>query len=131
MNRHHLLSLVLFCIGIGFLVMGMSTGEVETGIVLIFPFIMGSGIYALIGVLLIFAALILFTVGYMTRGIGEPPYPMDKEHFEQKETKIKGGGIVLIGPIPIVFGSTWKIVVFLMALALVLILVLVWFRFVI
>ena len=46
---------------------------------------------------------------------------------EEKNKKVKGGGIVLIGPIPIVFGTSWKIMLILMILAIVIIFLLLLF----
>ena len=47
----------------------------------------------------------------------------------QKKTEVKGGGVVLIGPIPIVFGSDakWASVAIVLAIILVLISLLVMF----
>ena len=45
----------------------------------------------------------------------------DSEH--QKKTSVKGGGVVLIGPIPIIFGSNWKIAIVMIILAIILIIV--------
>lgn len=47
MNRRHLLPLVFFISGIVFFSLGILTKEMEIGVVLIFPFMVGSGIYAL------------------------------------------------------------------------------------
>ncbi|RLF92053.1 hypothetical protein DRN50_09415 [Thermococci archaeon] len=45
----------------------------------------------------------------------------------EKKTSFKGGGVILIGPIPIVFGSNWKIVVFLMIIAILLMILFTYF----
>ena len=127
MNRYHLVSLVLFILGIGFLIYGVFAGEVEAGFILVFPFFMGSGIYAIIGVVLIFSAMILFMFGFMRLHMDDMPFPQDEEYPEQKEKIVKGGGVVLIGPIPIVFGSNWKIAVTMMILAAIIMLFLVLF----
>lgn len=36
----------------------------------------------------------------------------------QKYTEIKGGGVIMIGPIPIIFGSDYKYAVFAVILAI-------------
>jgi uncharacterized protein (TIGR00304 family) len=54
------------------------------------------------------------------------PFESDLEtddYIPKKKTSLKGGGVVLIGPIPIVFGSSWKIALILMIVAIILILV--------
>jgi uncharacterized protein (TIGR00304 family) len=43
------------------------------------------------------------------------------ETISREKTSVKGGGVVLIGPIPIVFGSNWKIALVLMIIAIILI----------
>jgi uncharacterized protein (TIGR00304 family) len=50
---------------------------------------------------------------------------IDNEATSQfgKKTKIKGGGVVMIGPIPIVFGSDPRTALLLMAIALALMLI--------
>jgi len=47
---------------------------------------------------------------------------VDKPHMSKK-TSIKTGGVVFIGPIPIVFGSNWKIAAILMFLAIIMMVV--------
>jgi uncharacterized protein (TIGR00304 family) len=124
MNRYHLLSFICFISAIVLLAFGVLLGDVESGFVLIFPFVSGSGIYAFIGIILLFVAILLFMLGFVT-SIESPDIPFNREDegFSRKKTSVKGGGVVLIGPIPIVFGSSWKIAFILMVLALIIILV--------
>ena len=49
------------------------------------------------------------------------------EVYPKKKVSVKGGGVVFVGPIPIVFGSNWKIALVLMLIALGIILVMVFF----
>lgn len=118
MNRHHLLSLVFFISGIVFFSLGILTKEMEIGVVLIFPFMVGSGIYALLGFISIFIAIILFMIGFSSN-FSSDDLNVRKKDINQtnKKTSVKGGGVILIGPIPIVFGTNWKITLMLMVLA--------------
>jgi len=123
MNKFHFLSLVCFIIGIVFFILGFLQGDVQTGIFVVFPFLVGSGIYAFAGVIFIFIAALFFIFGFSTR-IESDELSLDQENSQPiKKTSVKGGGVVLIGPIPIIFGSNWKIAVFLIILAIILILV--------
>ena len=123
MNKYHFLSFVCFIIGIAFFVLGFLQGDIQTGIFVVFPFIAGTGVYAFAGFIFIFIAVLLFIFGFSTR-IEPNDLKIDQENSQPtKNTFVKGGGVVLIGPIPIIFGSNWKIAVFLMILAIVLILV--------
>jgi len=123
MNKCHILSLFCFIIGIIFLALGFLQGDVEGGVFVVFPFIAGSGIFAFLGVILIIIAILLFMFGFAS-GIetDQPDYDY-KEQPPQKKTSVKGGGVVLIGPIPIVFGSNWKIALVLMIVAIIIIII--------
>jgi uncharacterized protein (TIGR00304 family) len=123
MNKFHFLSLLCFIAGISFFLLGFLHGDVESGFFIIFPFISGSGIYAAIGFILIFIAILAFMFGFTSSY--EPYESTDENHEDKprKKTSVKGGGVVLIGPIPIVFGSNWKIAAIMMIIAIILILV--------
>ena len=126
MNKYKILSLVCFILGVIFLSLGVLSGDVETGFVLIFPVLIGEGFYAFLGFIFIFLAVFLFMLGYRANiQIGLPPsYPHStEEKVESKKKTITGGGVVLIGPIPIIFGSNWKIAIVMMILAIILIII--------
>lgn len=42
-------------------------------------------------------------------------------HDEEKKVEVKGGGVVMIGPVPIIFGSDarWTVIAVLLAIALI------------
>jgi len=123
MNKYHFLSLVCFIIGIIFFILGFLQGDLQTGIFVFFPFITGSGIFAFAGFIFIFIATLLFIFGF-TINIESDEIKIDQKNSKPiQKTSVKGGGVVLIGPIPIIFGSNWKIAVFLIILAIILILV--------
>ena len=46
MNKYHLLTLVCFILGIVFFALGVLYGDVETGFIVVFPFLSGTGIFA-------------------------------------------------------------------------------------
>jgi len=127
MNKYHFLSLICFIISIILFILGFLHGELQTGIFLIFPFISGSGVYAFTGFILIFIAMLLFVFGFSTDyksyELSDESKINQKESQPTKKMSFKGGGVVLIGPIPIVFGSNWKIAMLLMILTIILILI--------
>jgi len=123
MNKFHILSLICLIAGIVFFILGILSGEVETGVFVVFPFISGSGIYAFLGFIFIIIAILLFTFGF-AKYIRPDEFEIEHdEYHSHKKTSIKGGGVILIGPIPIVFGSNWKIALVLIIIAIILILV--------
>jgi len=121
MNRFQVLSLVCFILGIVFFIIGFLTGETKGGIFIVFPFIIGSGIFSLLGFIFIFIAIISFIFKFTTYIKSDKIKNENDELQPKKKTSIKGGGIVLIGPIPIIFGSNWKIVIVLLIIAIILI----------
>ncbi len=121
MNKFQVLSLVCFILGIVFFIIGFLTGETKGGIFIVFPFIIGSGIFSLLGFIFIFIAIISFIFKFTTYIKPDKIKNENDELQPKKKTSIKGGGIVLIGPIPIIFGSNWKIVIVLLIIAIILI----------
>ena len=122
MNKYYTLSFLCLIIGIIFFFIGIFAGDVEAGFVLIFPFLVGSGPYAVLGFLFMFIAIILFMFGFASTTRASIDLPFDEDTYDIKRKKsVKGGGVILIGPIPIVFGTSWKIAVLLMIAAIILI----------
>ena len=78
-----------------------------------------SGVYAFLGFISIFIAIILFMFGFASK-LPSSNLNCHKENVNQthKGTSAKSGGVILIGPIPIVFGSNWKIAVLMIVLAM-------------
>ena len=115
--------MMFFILGLVFFVLGVLSGEIKTGFIVVFPFLVGSGVYAFLGVFFVIIAILLFMFGLIRSKVAssEPPFDEDEKRDIQKEKSVKGGGVVLIGPVPIVFGSNWKIAVLMMVLAIIII----------
>lgn len=98
--------MALFAAAVVLLVASVATGEGEIGLFLIFPFIVAWGPMAVAGSVLLFLAIISFFVGFLRSG---EVVPRDADgHDPAAKTEKKFGGVVMIGPIPIVFGSDRK-----------------------
>ena len=115
MNKYHLLSLIFFIGAIICFALGILSGDVEAGFIVVIPFLAGSGIFAFLGFILFIISILFFMYGFAKK----VEYQIDKH--DEKKSSVKGGGIVLIGPIPIVFGSNWKIALSLMFIAIIII----------
>jgi len=123
MNKFHFLSLICLVLGIAFLFFGFLSGDVEAGIFFIIPYISGSGLFGFFGFICIIASIFIFLFG-LTNFIQNDIYATKDLNIKpRKKTSIKGGGVVLIGPIPIVFGSSWKIALISIILAIILIII--------
>jgi uncharacterized protein (TIGR00304 family) len=123
MNKIHSLSLLFFIVGSIVFAFGLARGEVEAGFVVVFPFLIGTGLYASVGFLCVFIAVLLFMFGFITRSTSTYQFDERDDSGFQKKPTVTGGGVVLIGPIPIIFSANWKIAVVLMLSTVILILV--------
>ena len=120
MNKYQIASFIVFILSIIFFILGIRAGDVEVGFFLIFPFLIGFGPYAIFGFFFAFLAIVLFMLGLATRKSGDAS--LDENAYDTHHKKsIKGGGVILVGPIPIVFGSSWKIAILMMILSVILI----------
>jgi uncharacterized protein (TIGR00304 family) len=121
MNRNLVLAAVLCAIGIMILGYSVSQGEGNAGVFVIFPVFYGSGLFAFLGVLCVMGAMILGFMGFAEQAATKQgPEPRSPQKAQGKpQRSVKGGGVVLIGPIPIVFGSDPKSAVVLVVLALI------------
>lgn len=131
MNRYHIVSAILFIAGISIILI---FGNTKGGIFFIFPFIIGTGAGAAIGMFLIFLAFLFFTLGIFESFRKEPDETYTYDIHGERETvdterfgerNVRGGGVVLIGPFPIVFGTDWDIAHTMLVIALILILIMI------
>lgn len=127
MNKYLTLALILAICGIALIGYSVVSGEGSAGIVLFIPVFYGSGLFAFLGVICIMAAIFLGFFGFAARMNAMEDFESSQEPRSSQPSKpraqksIKGGGVVLIGPIPIIFGSDKKTAIVLALLAIVMI----------
>lgn len=90
------LPLLLFIFGIILIILSFLEGKARAGIFIIFPFIFATGILAFIGMILIFLSIFMSIFSFNRKY--EIKTKMEKKH----------GGVIFIGPIPIIFSSDEK-----------------------
>lgn len=111
MRKWLLAALLLFASGVALIIASISNGEGEVGLFLIFPFIVIQGWIGAVGSLLLVLAIISMFIGLWTSATQFPGQAPDGTDSPTPVARPKRdyGGVVLIGPIPIVFGSDEKI----------------------
>lgn len=99
-------SLLALFSGILFILISILQGEADVALFVIIPVIYGSGIYLAIGIFLIFLSFILFFV-FSAVGLKKEMSRKEKTDHRGKKVKTesKYGGVIFIGPIPIIFGK--------------------------
>lgn len=123
---------ILFISGFGLLVYDVIQGKGSGGFFIIFPFIIGYGLFSFIGTLMMMLSVLIFFflpfcyVKYQPE-LERPEHAPEAPASEAKidEAKKEFGGVVFIGPVPIVFGSSRKMVYFMIVLGLIMALILV------
>ena len=127
-NRFTAASAILFVTGLALLVLSVMRGEGTAGIAVFIPFFVGSGPLSSLGVLCFFVGMVLLFFG-MARSAadaaesdepenqGEPARPDGPAAKDgpkdpapptspaQGTARPRFGGVVMIGPVPIIFGS--------------------------
>ena len=118
--------IAVFLGGIACIAAAVITGEAEADLVLIFPVFRGSSGLFLAGILLI---ILSFFVGFAILAMTQaelaaslqPPSASERQGVEKKTSY---GGVVLIGPFPIAFGSDRKIALTMLVIGIVMFIVL-------
>ena len=142
MNRFLAIAILLLICGIALLGFSVAEGESSAGVFVVFPVLIGSGIWAFLGMMCIMGTLIFGFMGIGARFAGfgdfDSSEPRDQQGQGQRQGQsprqrtgptVRGGGVVLIGPLPIIFGSDTKLTIVLVILAIIMMVVMMFFLF--
>lgn len=113
--------------GAALTIFGIATGEMQLALIIFVPVIIGSSILGVLAIGAIIAGVFVGIADLFLGGAADEPHdaiPMDG-NSPQARPKREFGGVVLIGPIPIIFGSSKKAAMYAMLLALVILILLV------
>lgn len=117
---------IILVSGISCIVAAAVGGEADVRLFLIFPVISGSSWLFLLGTLLI---VLSFFVGFAMIAVGgtgdDQPHPgsVDPRSSATTRKETTYGGVVMVGPIPIAFGSSKNMAIFMLMVGIVLALV--------
>ncbi len=128
--RHRIwIPIAMFGAGLALIASAVATGEAEVSLLLIFPIFSGSSGFFLLGTLLI---VLSFMVGFLMLVMGQLevqassvwPQMNAEPREETRPVKRDYGGVVMIGPVPIAFGSSRTMAVLMLVLGIVLAIIL-------
>ena len=128
LNRFTAAAAILFVTGLAMLVLSVLRGEGTAGIAVFIPFFVGSGPMSSLGVLCFFVGMVLLFFGMARSAVDAaegdepkhqgapdgpkgpalndgPKTPAPPTNPAQGTTRPRFGGVVMIGPVPIIFGS--------------------------
>jgi uncharacterized protein (TIGR00304 family) len=101
------LGLVLLVAGVITTVLGVLTSDIQVGLALFFiPYLQSSTWAGGLAILLIFAGILVLILDGFYAINGQIFQSEDGRKSSTDSSKTEMGGVVLIGPIPIVFGSS-------------------------
>lgn len=129
MRQRIWIPIALFGGGLGLIISAVATGEADVSLFLIFPVFSGSSGLFLLGTVLI---ILSFIVGFLMLAMGQlelqtsGPWPQSSAGPDAAREPVKKeyGGVVLVGPIPIAFGSSRSMALFMLILGIVVAMVL-------
>ncbi len=110
-----------------FIAFGVADGRLHIGFLLIIPIIYGSGAEAVAPALLVFLAFVLFAISSTGGQEGEAGTGYNRQQDTVRETaktRRAFGGVIFIGPVPIVFGSDRRITGYMIVAAVVILILL-------
>ncbi|MGC8585299.1 MAG: TIGR00304 family membrane protein [Thermoplasmata archaeon] len=124
MNVFRISGISLVVLSLFFIFLGILNRTINFGILVVFPFMYGYGIYAAIAFLLLFSGILLFFMSFFFDSQKYENYEIENKNPDiGNGKKIEYGGIILIGPIPIVFGNNERNVKILVILGIVLMII--------
>jgi len=128
MHPRLLIPVLLFVAGVSLIGAAVAQGEAEVSLLLIFPVFSGSSGLFILGTVLI---LLSFVSGFAFMALGQAEaagLELSKlapaGRAAERERRTKYGGVVLVGPVPIAFGSDQKMALAMLVLGIVLAVVL-------
>lgn len=130
MSHRSWLPITLFAAGVALILAAVAAGTAEVNLLVVFPVLSGSDPLFLIGALLIvlsfFVGFALIMMGELEAEYHAPRKPEDVERevhgdeIPEAHRRSEFGGLVLVGPIPIAFGSSRSIAIMMLVIGLVL-----------
>src|SRR5438445_6459674 len=128
MQRVRLLGLALRLAGIALIAASVAMGQGQVFLLLFIPVYAGTGLLGFPGILVVFFGFFLTSLGAAWRGVPAPTEVAPGSAPPSEGTiptaaavpPVKYGGVVMVGPIPIVFGSDAVIAKWMMVLGLIL-----------
>lgn len=116
--------IAMFGTGLALIASEVARGEADISLVLVFPVFSGSSGFFILGTLLI---VLSFIVGFLMLAMGQLELQASgvlrearpELRTETSSAKKEYGGVVMIGPVPIVFGSNRTIALIMLVLGII------------
>ena len=125
MRTSRLLGPLVLASGVAVVALALARGEASLSLALVIPVIVATGPWGGLGIaLVVFGLVATFLLGISPDRPGTVGSPVDTPMPGESSTRRRWGGVVLVGPLPIVFGSDARVSREMLLLAAILLLVL-------
>ncbi len=105
MRPFRILAAFMILAGAGLLVYGVVAGEMQVALLLIVPVIYGSSALGFLAIGLIIAGILVSMADFALSASAEGAEEALVDDDRARSKKAEFGGVILIGPIPIIFGA--------------------------
>lgn len=122
MRRSFWIPIAMFVAGLGLIVTDVATGEADLSLFIIFPVFSGTTAIFLLGTSLIVSSFILgfVLIAWDSGALDERARAETSRTSDGSQGRsVQYGGVVLLGPIPIAFGSNKKIALVMLVVGIV------------
>ncbi len=114
------LAAFLIIAGAALTIYGVAAGEMQVALIIFVPVITGSSIVGILAIgSIIVGVLIAMADAFLGAGTESPQEAVPAEGQAKERAKTEFGGVMLIGPIPIVFGSSNRAALYALLIAFV------------
>ena len=126
MRHLRLLGVALLIAGVALIAASIATGQGQVYLLLFIPVYVGTSALGMLGILVVFLGVFLASLGSAWRGLPAPTVPAsdsvspDSVAPPATAPPARYGGVIMLGPIPIVFGSDARIAKWMTVLGLIL-----------
>lgn len=114
MPRLRLAAFALIALGVALLLVAAARGDVRVGFFLVIPFVAGTGLLPFLGTLALMAGVLMLFLGAAAPHARRDVQPEAGAAWEPGRER-SSGGVILLGPIPIVWGSDRRILPWMVA----------------
>jgi len=121
MDKRKIIPAIVLLFGVFLVIFSVIEGEANIAPLFIIPIIYGTGVYLALGILLIFSSFIVFFLFLGASGVERREI---KKERTKKHEESSYGGVIFIGPLPIIFGKDKSIAKKMMYLGLLIALIL-------
>ena len=121
-----LLAALMILAGAALLIYGIIAGEMQVALLLIVPVIYGSSTLGILAIgLIIVGVLVLMADLALSASAGELEHALVDDGDRAGSKKAEFGGVVLIGPVPIIFGSNRRMTILAIVVAVAILMIMI------